>query len=93
MTEFSKSILGSLRRIIFGRCVLLPLADFFFSTGAKIDRDPMVLTCVCIFVRTFSRKQAKKPILCENEGNKASDEQFSLQGANYGCCGDIVPRF
>ena len=46
MTEFSKSILGSWVEIIFGRYVLLDLVDFFFLTGAKIDRDPMVLICV-----------------------------------------------
>ena len=44
MIEFSKSILGSLRKIIFGMYVLLPLVYFLFLTGAKIDRDPMVLT-------------------------------------------------
>ena len=32
--------------IMFGRDVLIHVVDFFFSTGAKIDRDPMVLTCV-----------------------------------------------
>ena len=80
MTEFSKNILGSLRSIIFGRCVKFLPVDFYFSTGAKIDRDSMVLTCVWIFVSILSRKQAKMPILSKNEGNKANDDNFPFVG-------------
>ena len=64
MIKFSKSVSGSLHKIVNVRHVYLLLVDFFFLTGGKIDCDPIVLSFVGFFVSAYLAKNRLHDRLC-----------------------------